>query len=87
VKQVELSYLLGVSKQAVNEWFKGKSHPRGELIVQIMEMIKRKPPVGDLRQAKAVVKKTKKPKSKKPTKKADVIQDIDASKVAQEMEF
>jgi hypothetical protein len=52
VKQVELSDLLGVSPQAVNEWFKGRSHPRGELIVRIMEMVKHKPPAGELRQRK-----------------------------------
>jgi hypothetical protein len=85
VKQVELSHLLGVSPQAVNEWFKGKSHPRGELIVRIMEMIKHKPPAGDLRRPESAMKKTKKPKSKKPTEKASAI--IDGEKAAQEMEF
>jgi DNA-binding transcriptional regulator YiaG len=46
VKQVELSSMLGVGASAVTEWFKGRNHPRGELIPKIMEMIKHKPPPG-----------------------------------------
>jgi DNA-binding transcriptional regulator YiaG len=46
VKQTELAGMLGVSSSAVTEWFKGRSHPKGELTVKILEMVKRKPPPG-----------------------------------------
>jgi DNA-binding transcriptional regulator YiaG len=43
VKQVELASMLGVSPQAVTEWFKGRSHPSGKLVLVILELLKRKP--------------------------------------------
>jgi hypothetical protein len=58
VKGVELSAMLGVSPQAVSEWFKGRSHPSGKLVLQILEMIKQKPPPGQPRKPKSKKRKT-----------------------------
>lgn len=42
IKQVDLASTLGVTRSAVTEWFHGRSHPSGKLIVQIMAMLKTK---------------------------------------------
>jgi predicted XRE-type DNA-binding protein len=59
VKQVELASMLGVTPAAVTEWFKGRNHPKGELIVRIMEMVKHKPPAGRSRKPKERKQKPK----------------------------
>jgi transcriptional regulator with XRE-family HTH domain len=42
VKQNDLASTLGVTPAAVTEWFHGRSHPSGKLIVQIMALLKTK---------------------------------------------
>jgi len=80
IKQVELSSMLDVTPAAVTEWFKGRSHPSGKLIVQIMEMVKHKPPAGELRQKKGKPEKRTKPKK-------ETTEEPNADSVAEGMTF
>ena len=43
VKQVELANMLGVSKQLVTEWVKGRRFPLGEEVLAMQEFLRNKP--------------------------------------------